>query len=140
MIRPFKQQDLDRVMELWLNTNIQAHDFIDANYWRSNFDSVREAIPKSTVYVYEEQGTIQGFIGQTDDYIAGIFVAPEFQSNGIGKMLLDQAKQGHDTLSLQVYQKNACALGFYLHEGFVVHREEFDQKTGEIELFMCWTK
>ena len=33
MIRKFRMEDLERVMELWLNTNIQAHDFILKEYW-----------------------------------------------------------------------------------------------------------
>lgn len=33
MIRMFDARDLDQVMELWLNGNIEAHDFIPRNYW-----------------------------------------------------------------------------------------------------------
>lgn len=33
MIRPFKLEDLDTVMQIWLGTNISAHPFIAASYW-----------------------------------------------------------------------------------------------------------
>ena len=32
MIRKFKTDDLEQVMELWLAKNISAHDFIPAKY------------------------------------------------------------------------------------------------------------
>ena len=41
MIRMFDACDLDQVMELWLNGNIEAHDFIPRNYWESNAPMVR---------------------------------------------------------------------------------------------------
>lgn len=140
MIRGFRIEDLDRVMELWLETNIQAHPFIDASYWRENSDRVREGMRQATVFVYEDQGEVQGFVGLTDGHMAGIFVASDWQSQGIGKLLLDRAKDGHAELTLCVYQENTAAFRFYLREGFVVHKEQRDKNTGEIELFMVWTK
>ena len=35
---------------------------------------------------------IQGFIGLSNEYIEGIFVSAEMQSQGIGKILLNYAK------------------------------------------------
>lgn len=42
MIRKFKTDDLEQVMELWLATNISAHDFIPAKYWQDNYALVKE--------------------------------------------------------------------------------------------------
>lgn len=39
---------------------------------------------------------------------------------GIGKRLMDQAKQGRDHLWLTVYEPNTRARAFYLREGFTV--------------------
>ena len=41
MIRSMKQSDLDPVALIWLDTNIKAHDFIPASYWRDHFEAVR---------------------------------------------------------------------------------------------------
>ena len=35
-----------------LDTNIKAHNFIPAEYWKSNFKSVKEALLLAEVYVY----------------------------------------------------------------------------------------
>lgn len=32
MIREFKEKDINEVMEIWLDTNIKAHKFVDENY------------------------------------------------------------------------------------------------------------
>ncbi|MFA9464849.1 MAG: hypothetical protein ACERKN_11225 [Velocimicrobium sp.] len=55
MIRKFRMEDLERVMELWLNTNIQAYDFIVKDDWISNFDMLKTILPKTELYVYEIQ-------------------------------------------------------------------------------------
>lgn len=139
MIRDFTLKDIDDIMHLWLETNKQAHDFIESSYWDSNFVSVKEMMPQATIYVYESNGQIQGFIGLMDDYIAGIFISRDNQSKGIGKRLLDYTKEKCDKLTLEVYKKNARAVQFYLREGFNISKEEIDEETGESEYFMEWS-
>lgn len=131
---------LDRIMELWLETNIQAHDFIDRNYWKSNYEAVKEMMPQATIYAYQEEDTIQAFVGLMDNYIAGIFVSNKMQSKGIGKKLLNYCKNNLDELVLDVYQKNERAVQFYLREGFVITEEKIDENTKEIEYEMKWKK
>jgi len=138
MIRDFSIKDIDAVMQLWLDTNIQAHYFIESSYWNDNFKLVKEIMPQATINISECDNKIQGFIGTTGDYIAGIFVSNELQSKGIGKQLLDHVKDIHSKLSLQVYKKNHRAVNFYLKEGFTISSEQIDKTTGEIEFVMEW--
>ncbi len=138
MIRSFKTEDLNRVMNLWLDTNIKAHSFIDKTYWQDNFNMVKEMMPQATIYVYEQDSEIQAFIGLLGSYIAGIFVADEFQSKGIGKALLEYVRAKNDELYLSVYKKNNRAVRFYLKEGFYVTAEQIDEDTGETEFLMNW--
>lgn len=140
MIRKFRMEDLERVMELWLNTNIQAHDFILKEYWISNFDMVKTILPKAEINVYEIQNEIEAFVGIDNGYIAGIFVSDEMQSKGIGKQLLEKAKELYSELSLTVYQKNIKAVYFYQREQFIIKQEQIDENTGEIEYLMVWRK
>lgn len=37
MIRIFRENDLDAVAQIWLNTNIRAHNFISKEYWTDNY-------------------------------------------------------------------------------------------------------
>lgn len=95
-------------------------------------------LPQAEVYVYESAGKIQDFVGLTGEYIEGIFVSDEVQSQGIGKRLLDHIKAIKDTLCLSVYQKNTQAIHFYQREGFVIQHEGLDESTGEKEYTMLW--
>lgn len=138
MIRELNKVDIDRVADIWLDTNTKAHYFIPAEYWESNFELVKEMMLQAEVYVYEVDREIQGFIGMTDEYINGIFVCGEVQSQGIGKCLLDYAKSKKKKLLLNVYQKNARAISFYQREGFDIQCSDLDEATGEKEYVMVW--
>ena len=139
-IRRFESKDLDRIMEIWLNTNIEAHDFIDEKYWRDNFGMVKEMMPSAELYVFEENSEIKGFVGVMDNYIAGIFVDVNNKSRGIGKKLLDFVKDKKDSLELSVYEKNTRAMNFYKREGFEIGEKNIDENTDEVEIKMIWSK
>lgn len=128
-----------QVFDIWLRTNIEAHDFIPESYWQDSLPFVKESIPQATVYVYEEQGEVLGFIGLENEYIAGIFVKSEAQGKGIGQKILNSIKEKYNQLSLSVYSENIRALNFYLKENFYVISESSDE-TGHLEKAMVWKK
>lgn len=138
MIRKLQKVDLNEVADIWLKTNRKAHFFISDQYWISNYEFVKEMLPQAEVYVYEKDKRIQGFVGVRDEYIEGIFVADEMQSQGIGKKLLDYIKAEKIRLQLNVYQKNIRAISFYQREGFIIQCEKMDEFIGEKEYVMNW--
>ena len=138
MIRELRKVDINKVAEIWLDTNIKTHYFISAQYWKSNFELVKELLLQATVYVYEDKQEIQGFIGLSNEYIEGIFVSAEMQSQGIGKILLNYVKGKRNKLILNVYQKNTRAISFYQREGFEIQYSGLDEATGEKEYVMAW--
>lgn len=138
MIRELRKVDINKVAEIWLDTNIKTHYFISAQYWKSNFELVKELLLQATVYVYEDKQEIQGFIGLSNEYIEGIFVSAEMQSQGIGKILLNYVKGKRNKLNLNVYQKNTRAISFYQREGFEIQYSGLDEATGEKDYVMAW--
>lgn len=140
MIRELRKADINQVADIWLDTNIKAHYFIPAQYWKSNFELVKELLLQATVYVYENKQGIQGFIGLSDEYIEGIFVSAAMQSQGIGKILLNYAKGKRDKLRLNVYQKNTKAISFYQREGFEIQCSGLEEATGERDHVMAWQR
>lgn len=138
MIRELRKVDINKVAEIWLDTNIKTHYFISAQYWKSNFELVKELLLQATVYVYEDKQEIQGFIGLSNEYIEGIFVSAEMQSQGIGKILLSYEKGKRNKLILNVYQKNTRAISFYQREGFEIQYSGLDEATGEKDYVMAW--
>lgn len=136
MIRTLQKADINRVMDIWLDTNIKAHSFVPSQYWKSNCDLVREMLLHAEVYVYENEQGIQGFVGLNGDYMEGIFVSDGMQSQGIGKRLLDFIKSKKVKLCLNVYRKNMRAIHFYQREGFKIQHEGIDEATGEKDYTM----
>lgn len=140
MIRKFQETDTRQIMEIWLKGNEEAHPFIPKEYWHSNFSMVQEQLLQAEIYVCETEGTIQGFIGMTGEYIAGIFVDSASRCLGIGTQLLEYAKELHSALTLSVYEKNTRAAAFYLRKGFSILERSEDKDTGEKEYTMGWKR
>ena len=141
MIKEFKIENLEEVMEIWLQTNINAHDFIERGYWINNFDLVKKLLPDAKVYIFEEDNIIKGFIGVIEDgYIAGLFVKEEYQREGIGEKLIKYIKPKYNQLKLDVYSKNKNAIKFYLKNNFKIVNEKNNEDTNELEYEMIFSK
>ena len=138
MIRKLQKADINRVADIWLDTNLKSHSFIPAKYWKDNFELVKEMLSQAEVYIYENNQKIQGFIGLNDEYIEGIFVSDEMQSQGIGKILINYVKNKRKKLFLNVYQKNTRAISFYQREDFKIRFSGIDDATGEKDYLMTW--
>lgn len=130
--------DLDQISQIWLEANLDAHDFILPAYWQERQDQVKELLPEANLFLAYHQSEIIGFLGLMDSYIAGIFVKKAYTSQGFGKALLAAAKAEASELHLSVYQKNATARQFYLKQGFEIQKEALDTETNELELEMTW--
>lgn len=140
MIRKFKKEDIDEVMEIWKKENIRTHNFISKEYWKNNYEYVKDILPNADIYVYIMNENIVGFIGVNNDHIEGIFVDINNQHNGIGTSLLNKIKEEKEKLTLSVYKKNTNAIKFYKKNGFIITSEGIDKNTDEIEYTMTWKK
>lgn len=142
MLRKLKEKDIDDVMKLWRDGNFKAHNFIPNEYWSNNYRKVQdEYLRKSETIVYEEDGKIKAFISIIDDgYIGALFVSEEIQREGIGRILVNYAKNKYEKLSLKVYEKNINATMFYKAMGFKKIKSQIDESTSEKEYIMEWDK
>ena len=99
-IRPYRADDLDATVDLWYRTWHAA--FPDLRHaepieeWRRRFETTIAV--EERVYVVEVgDGRIAGFLSVADrgggqGHLHEIFVAPEFQRQGIGSLLMAKAK------------------------------------------------
>ncbi|MGN8913634.1 GNAT family N-acetyltransferase [Anaerofustis butyriciformans] len=140
MVEKFNINDLDIILDIWLNGNLDAHNFINKKYFYDNLDYVKEILPKSEIYILKEDNIIKGFIGLNKGYIEGLFIKREYRNQGIGKILIDKAKSLYNVLSLSVYEKNKKALEFYLKRGFEIKEKHIDEDTMELELLLKYKK
>lgn len=137
MIRKMQDSEVDTIGKIWLDGNLEAHNFINPNYWISYLPEVKEQFNEAEIYVYD-QGGIKGFAGLKEDFIAGIFVDKASRDQGIGKQLLDYLKQSHRQLTLEVYKKNERAEKFYEANGFRIAVTGTDDENDEPEYQMIW--
>lgn len=140
MIRRAEKKDYEKIMEIWKNSNIKAHDFIDKGYWIGNYENVRDNyLPISDTYLLEEGGEIKGFISLIDStFIGGLFCGVNNQCKGYGTRVLNFVKERYPFLELAVYDKNVKALEFYQKNSFKIVKTQVDEETGELEHIMEW--
>ncbi|GIU53140.1 MULTISPECIES: N-acetyltransferase [Shewanella] len=137
MIRQYKSEDIELILDIWLKASIQAHDFVAAEFWESQVSNMREIyIPASKTYVFENEGYVTGFYSLYENLLAAIFVSPEHQGRGIGKRLIAHAKGQCSELTLNVYKDNEATYQFYLSQGFKVDNEHVCEHTGCAEYAM----
>lgn len=136
MIREYQAKDLDVIMTIWLQGNEQAHNFIDPEFFKRNFELVKMLIPMSTIYVQDINGVIVGFIGLTENYISGLYVEKNSRHQGTGSALVEKAKQRHNELMVHVYKQNSDAINFYLSQNFEIVGESINEETNHPEILM----
>lgn len=142
MIRGFTKNDTAAVMQVWLETIVVAHDFVDKKYWYDAIENVRKNyILNSDSYVYVKDGGIVGFVSIIEgNTIGAIFVEKIFQGKGIGGQLLEYIQNEYDKLYISVYEKNQSAQEFLLNHGFKYQYKQHDVNTDEVELLFIWEK
>lgn len=77
------------------------------------------------ITVAESAGELLGWgaRGDMSAYISDLWVAPEYQRNGVGSALLSTVEQdifraGHDVSILETHAENGGAIRFYAREGY----------------------
>ncbi len=140
IIRKFNEIDLKRVMRIWYDGNLEAHDFVDKSYWERNFGFVKRSLPESEVYVYEIDGYVVGFVGIDEGYIAGLFVDKEYRGVGIGTKLIEYVKELYDFFTLHVFENNYGAVTFYENRGLIKKEESVHEDLGEVEYLMYYRR
>ncbi|RUR30627.1 N-acetyltransferase [Vreelandella nanhaiensis] len=137
MIRKYRETDIDQVLDIWLSASIKAHAFIGSAFWQSTVSEMRDTyIPASETFVCEYEGQIAGFYSLYGNTLAAVFVSPGLQGKGVGSAMLDDAKTRRECLQLTVYKENAPSINFYKKHGFILLKEQIDERTGHPELVM----
>ncbi|WP_085833731.1 N-acetyltransferase [Clostridium merdae] len=142
MIREFHKDELDAVMQLWMNAITKAHPFISREHWLNKYRTVRnEHLSMAETVVYGEHGRLKGFVSILEDsFIAALFVDADNWNQGIGTKLIEWCQEKYTHLEVNVYKKSENTVHFYTKHGFTVEREQKNSDTGEQELFMTWKK
>lgn len=138
MIRKLKNEEIDKIMDIWKESTIKAHNFIDKEYWENNYDAVKNVyIPISDTFVYGDGEIIKGFISIiNNEFIGALFVDVNYQGLGLGSKLIDYVIKKYEKLNLAVYKENKNAVEFYYDKGFKIIKEQKNEDSGFKEYIM----
>lgn len=140
-IRSNKKSEVNKLVKIWYEGSLLAHDFIDKNYWKTQQKDMEEKyLPMSETYVITNETEAVGFVSMVDDYLAALFIDVKYQGEGYGKKLLNFIKERRENVQLKVYKKNRNAVQFYERNGFVIKEELIDEQTAEEEFLMGWER
>ncbi len=121
MIRKHNKEDLEQLINVWHQSSLLAHPFLESSFQEKVKNDMKEIyLPDSDTWVYEEANKILGFISMIGNQIGGLFVLPNNHSNGIGTTLVNHINNYHDHLEVEVFQKNIIGRSFYKKYGFKV--------------------
>ena len=120
LIRPFDRAvDTETLSSIWFDASMIAHPFIGKLRLLEQRQLIaNEYLPKAETWVASHSGNSIGFISLLDNFIGGLFIAPERQGLGAGRKLVAHALARKGELSLEVYTTNEQAVRFYTSLGF----------------------
>jgi len=127
-IRQSRLTDVARVIDIWRGAVDATHDFLTAAA-REEIDAAACAyLAEASLWVLvDATDRPMAFSAVTGSNMDALFVAPEARGRGLGSMLVRHALSLSPTLTTQVNEQNAQAMGFYLQLGFKpVGRDAFD--------------
>lgn len=137
MIRSYRQQDLEAILEVWEQSSKIAHSFLNEIFFIQERQAIKEQyLPTAQTFVYEQKGEVCGFISLIDNLVGGFFVKPSLQGQGIGQALMNYAVQLQGQLEVEVFELNSIGRNFYQKYGFTVIEKSIHPETGFILIRM----
>lgn len=141
-LRPYRAEDEDAAIALWLETWQQAYPAIDfaarVGWWRERWR--HELVPNASILLAEQEDALIGFVTiDPAGYLDQLVVAPDHWGSVLATALLDRAKQlSPGEITLLVNADNARAIRFYQRNGFVHAGEDVNPTSGRPVLRMVW--
>ena len=125
-IREYAKNDENRIIDIWVKSNALAHPFLPPEFVSKVKKDMREIyLPNTKSWVYEEKGTIVGFISMIE--------------NEIGTQLVDFVSIYHEDLEVEVFEKNNIGRKFYAKYGFLFMKEYFHEESKNTILRLKYT-
>ena len=141
-LRPYRDEDEDATIDLWLRTWQLAYPSIDfvarLAWWRERWRN--ELVPNAAIIVAEQAQELTGFVTiDATGYLDQLVVSPEHWGSKLATTLVDEAKRLSPAgVTLKVNADNVRAIRFYERCGFVHTGEDVNPGSKRPVLKMAW--
>ena len=141
-LRPYRAEDEDASIALWLRTWQLAYPSIDfaarLAWWRERWR--HELVPNAAIVVAEQGRDQIGFVTiDASGYLDQLLVSPDHWGSPLATALVDEAKRLSPTgVTLKVNADNYRAIRFYERNGFVHDGEDVNPSSKRLILKMAW--
>ena len=107
----------------------------DGDWWCDHFQNEK-------AWVAEKGDQIVGFCSRQihNNNISALYAVPSARNSGVGKCLLDLAKDNCDQIIVWAFELNTEARRFYQREGLVEVGREMDDEFKIIDIEHHWTR
>ena len=142
---PARSDEYDQIARVWMDSWVST-GLEDAS--DSLLAKLRARVPMEvekgwSLYVADDNGRLAAMLALhlPDRYLDQLFVAPEYQGNGLGRQLLAFTRQQlPDEIWLRCVRENEKAWRWYEREGFVFEKEQVEPTTGRVMKYYRWRK
>jgi putative acetyltransferase len=117
------EADFDRITEVWEAAVRATHHFLaadDVDYFRPLVRNTYLGMVELTC-LRDDGGSIIGFAGVAEGKLEMLFVHPDWHGHGVGKRLLEHARDVQGAMLVDVNEQNPRAVEFYKRMGFRVY-------------------
>ncbi len=128
-IRRATDADSDVIVDIWLRSVRATHTFLSEQEIQNLLPHVGPELSKCELWLLcSSDSKPIGFLGMSPNQIEAMFIAPEHQRQGGGKLLVQHAASlADDDLTVDVNEQNTAACRFYESCGFTLtSRSELD--------------
>jgi putative acetyltransferase len=127
IIREYRSEDFDPVTILWRisrEKSIPEFQLEKGHFFFEDRDYFQKQIVRNNqIWVVESRSYPVGFMAMNKDFVDQLYIDPEHQRRGIGKSLLNLARElSPEHVWLYTLQVNAGAREFYEKNGFVAEK------------------
>ena len=127
MIRPYREEDFERVTKFWFEAMDTAMPGLEQRMGHT-LDGARQYFRdvisiENQLWVYESNGRPVGYVALRDEFVDRLYVDPVYHRRGIGQALFDYAKMlSPHHLWLYTHAANTAARAFYEKNGCVAEK------------------
>ena len=118
-IRRSAAADQQRVLDIWRGAVDATHHFLTPADRRDIETEVVAFLPQAPLWLAaDDSDRPLGFMLLEEGRMEALFIDPLQRGRGIGRALVQHALSMYPTITTDVNEQNAQAIGFYMHLGF----------------------